>query len=284
MNRGPSGFGGPPFRGPSPGSFRGGRYYGGKRGGNGCGCGCFTLLAVIIIIGLLIAIFVLFSTDNAITKSTVNREPLPKNSVVETGYYTDELAWIQNPTKLTSGMKNFYKKTGVQPYLYITDTINDSHFPSDREAEAFANAVYSDLFADEAHFLLIFFEYNDNYRTWYLVGKQAKSVMDSEACDILLDYVDRYYYDNSLTDEEFFSLVFDKAGERIMKITRSPWIPALTTFIFLIIVVIAYAWWRKAKQQKKLEAEQTEAILKTPLETFGDSNLNDLENKYKGPE
>ena len=68
-----------------------------------------------------------------ITKSTIAREPLPKGSVNETDYYTDELGWIHNPSQLVIGLKNFYNKTGVQPHVYITDTVNGSHYPSGEE-------------------------------------------------------------------------------------------------------------------------------------------------------
>lgn len=219
-----------------------------------------------------------------VTKSTVEREALPRGSVVETGYYTDELDWIGNPTQLTAGMKNFYQKTGVQPYLYITDTINGSHSPTNADAEAFAQAKYNELFKDEAHVLLIFFEYIESeYHTWYQTGNQAKTVLDTEAMNILLDYVDRYYYE-SLTDEAFFSKSFDDAAVRIMEVTRSPWTTALTVIGILIIIVILFIWWTNMKKQKNAEAEQMERILKTPLETFGDKAFDDLTKKYDDPE
>ena len=45
--------------------------------------------------------------------------------------------------------------------------------------------------------------------------------------------------------------------------------------------LLLYSWWKKAKQQKNLEAEQTKKILETDLNTFEDNELKDLENKYK---
>lgn len=236
-------------------------------------------IAIFLVLVLVIAIIMFSSADNSVTKSTISREPLPKGSVVETGYYTDELNWIQNPTKLTVGMKNFYKETGVQPYLYITDTIAGSHSPTEDQVQDFAFALYDQLFEDEAHFLLIFFEHAGKYSTWYVAGTQAKSVIDSEAADIILDYIDRYYHYN-MTDEEFFSTAFDKAGKRIMTVTRSPWIPVLIITGILFILLIGFLWWRKAKEQKNREAEQTERMLNTPLETFGDTEVDDLTKKY----
>ena len=49
----------------------------------------------------------------------------------------------------------------------------------------------------------------------------------------------------------------------------------------VLLVALLYSWWKKAKQQKNLEAEQTKKILETDLNTFEDNELKDLENKYK---
>ena len=257
--------------------------WGTRMGGGGFGGGCLTLplalLLIVVFIAIASSIFTL-PNDSPITRSTVRREPLPPGSVVETGYYTDELGWIQNPTRLTAGMSNFYRETGVQPYLYITDTINGSHSPTEEEVQEFAFGLYDELFTDEAHFLLIFFEYQGDYSTWYVSGAQANSVMDTEAADILLDYIDRYYY-YDMTDDAFFSTAFNDAGKRIMTVTTSPWIPVLMVVVILMILLIAFLWWRNSKKQKNLEAQQTDQMLKTPLDTFGDDKVKDLADKYK---
>lgn len=261
------GFGGPPIR---------------NRGSSGCGC--ITLIIVFIL--LLIISAVIFSSlpsnsEGDITKSTVERVPLPAGSVNETNYYTDELGWIGNETKLTEGMRNFYKKTGVQPYLYITDTIYGSHFPTLDELEAFANNLYDELFTDEAHLLLVFFEYEGSYMTWYVTGTQAKAVIDREAGDILLDYLDRYYYDSSLSDEEYFSKAFSDSADRIMTVTRSPWIKVFFLLGIVVLVLILFFWWKKAKERKDLEDRRREEILKTPLDKFGSTEAEELMKKYK---
>ena len=255
-----------------------------RRGGSmGCGPGCLTSFIVCTILFILIIFLITYAaTESRVTKSTVERVPLPKGAVTETAYFTDELGWINNPSKLTAGMKNFYAKTGVQPHLYITDNINGSQSPTDAIAEEFAYELYDELFSDEAHLLLIFFENDNFYRTWYMAGRQAKSVIDSEAGEILLDFIDRYYYD-SLSDEEYFSKAFSEAGERIMKVTVSPWIGVFIVFGVLAIVLLLFVFWSKRKKQKNLEAEQTEKILSTPLETFG-GEAEALAGKYEDEE
>lgn len=253
---------------------------------SGLGCGTVLLIAAIVT-ALLVAVAYAFnggSIGSGITGSTVTRVPLPPGSVNETAYYTDMLDWIGNRTTLQSGLKHFYQKTGVQPYLYITDTVNGSHDPSQAELEEFANGLYDQLFTDEAHLLLVFFEYDGKYMDWYVCGTQAKTVIDTEAGDILLDYLDRYYYYKNLTDEEYFSSAFRDAADRIMTVTRSPWIPVLLVLGLVFLAIILLAWWLSAKNQKNLEARRTEEILKAPLEKFGNTEAEELAKKYQGDE
>lgn len=262
----------------SGGNYGGGFYGGGGSGGSGSGMFIIALIVIAIIV-----LFIVFSSGGSteITKSTVQRQALPANSVNETSYYTDELGWINNQTQLLTGLKYFYQKTGVQPYLYITDTINGSHSPSTSELDDFARNLYDQLFTDEAHLLLVFFEYNNAYMDRYVCGTQAKTVIDTEAADILLDYIDRYYYDNSITDEVFFSKAFSEAADRIMTVTRSPWIGVMKLFGFVLLILLLFTWWRHVKKQKNLEAQQTEEILNTPLEKFGDTEASELARKYE---
>jgi uncharacterized membrane protein len=286
-------FGGGPT-GPSLGNsrpsgvpFGGGRSFGGARSR---GCGCLTLIVVLIVIGIVIAAITTSHSGSVpnnsagtteITKSTVARKALPRGSVNETGYYTDQLGWIDNQTQLLPGLKHFYQKTGVQPYLYITDTINGSHSPTTSDLDEAAKSLYDKLFTDEAHVLLVFFEYDNSYMDRYVCGTQAKTVIDNEAANILLDYVDRYYYDSNLSEGAFFSKAFSDAADRIMEVTRSPWIIVFVILGVVVLMVILFAWWRRATNQKNLEAKQTEEMLKTPLEKFGDTEAEELTKKYE---
>jgi uncharacterized membrane protein len=300
------GFGGPP-RPPRPhvhvhhhgGGFGG---FGGFRrrpvvhlggGGGGCG-GCLgtSMFGVVIIIVLAIVLFSSFTrmasfpgegvSNSNVTVSTVEREPLPSGSVIETAYYTDEVNWIFDKDELQKGLRNFYKATGVQPHLYITDTINSSHYPSYEEGEAFAKQKYAEMFKDESHLLFVFFEYNESeYYMWYWLGELAETVLDVEATDILMDYMQIYYTDMSLGSEEYFSKAFNDAGERIMNVQKSPWPVVIIVLVAALVLFLLFIWWQKAQLQKKKEAEQTERILNTPLETFNGDDAEDLAKKYE---
>ena len=292
------GSGGGLFGGPGP-SFGGGwggppppHHYGGPRmyrRGPGCFGGmtmgtALILLAIIVVVCVFSSLPVSNGGTGDITRSTVAREPLPADAVTTTGYYTDNLGWIDSVTDLESGMKSFYQETGVQPYLYLTDTVNGNPSPSEGEMQEFAMQLYDELFTDEAHLLLVFQEYNSNgqYYAYWVAGKQAKTVCDQEAMDILLDYIDHYYY-SDYSESEFFSLAFEKAGARMMEVTPNPWVRIVMIVAVVLLAILAFVWWQKAKKQKNLEAEQTERILRTDLNDLAgeDPELTDLENKYK---
>ena len=208
---------------------------------NGCGIGCLIVILLVFALGIFSA--ALGGSSDSVTKSTVQREALPASAVTETAYYTDEAGWISNKNELTSGMKDFYKRTGVQPYLYILKDFNGSTTPSTTELQQFAEQEYDKLFTDEGHFLLVFCDTGSgSYNCGYAVGSQAKTIMDSEAVSVLADYLDRYYSSN-MEDEEFFSTAFQKTGERIMTVTKSQ-----TPTVIIVFVIAAAVVKRRARK------------------------------------
>ena len=105
------------------------------------------------------------------------------------------------------------------------------------------------------------------------------------SCDTCGNYVyddDYGYYlcEADLDEDEMFAQAFQKAGDRIMSVTRPAWMMPAIILGVVLLVALLYSWWKKAKQ-KNLEAEQTKKILETDLNTFEDNELKDLENKYK---
>ncbi len=266
---------------------------GGRWRQSGCGTSILSIIVVtIFFITLLSFIRAMGGSGNStshsgggsITASTVHREKLDGQYVDTTDYYEDHAGWIGSASKLEKGMKSFFHETGVQPYLYITETVNGNPYPSDAEMEEFAGGLYDELFTDEGHLLVVFQEYNSdgNYFCWCVAGKQAKTVFDNEARDIFCDYIDRYYY-SDLSEEEFFSQAFEKTGERMMTVTRSPLATMSIVIGVVLLVVILFLWWKKIKEQKNKEAEHAQTILNTPIEEIGedDPELKDLEDKYK---
>lgn len=290
--------------------YSGGKYYGGSapsggshggsggnRGGGCFGCGGIGFGAVLVAIAVFILIAIIATaaqscssgsvSSGEITTSTVEREKLASYLVTETGYYTDTTgSFISSTSDLTAGLRSFYAATGVQPYVYITDNISGDYAPEVEALGEYADVLYAELFTDEGHLLLLLcidVQGASDYASYYiLTGTSAATVIDGEARDILADYLNAYYDDLSLSNEEFISNAFRDAGERIMHVERSAWPYVLIVLGIIIILIVLFVWWKKHKEQKNREAEQTERILNTPIQKFGDAEAEELAKKY-GP-
>lgn len=143
------------------------------------------------------------------------RVPLGPSQSSETAWYRDDDGtWIDSPSTMESGLKDFYRRTGVRPYVHILP--NGSAEGTDALARL-AQDEYDELFDDEGHFLLVFCDDGDgSFDCGYAAGSDAATVMDDEAVGILADKLDRWYQDYSITEEEIFSNAFRETGELIM--------------------------------------------------------------------
>lgn len=240
---------------------------------NSDGRGCLNTVLIIVMVMSIVA--VLFTAMSAAGDKSIERTPLGSGAVIETDYYTDELGWVDGGVE--SGLKYFYKKTGVQPHVYITDNIGSG---SDSEIVEFAETKYEELFEDSAHLLLVFYEKNGYYRTYCLTGAVAEEVMDADARNILLNTLDENYYDSSLDDNEFFGNSFKEAADKIMKKPDSV-IEAIAVPAVIFAVSLTAFLVMKKEEKKKREKKELEEMLNTPLETFGDTAAEELAKKYE---
>ncbi|MEC4272149.1 hypothetical protein VJ923_03115 [Adlercreutzia sp. R25] len=250
----------------------------GKAPGSGCGTVFIIVAAFFLVVLLVVALGSGGCSASSVPASTVDREPLPAGSVNLTGYYTDaDGDWIHNPAILEKGMRHFYEETGIQPYVYI---LPNGQTTSYEQLQKIADEQYDKLFTDEAHLLVVFCDTgNGRFNAAYTLGNLGGSVMDEEAFQILMANF-RLAYDNASTDEGVFADAFSDTADRIMTVTPSPVVPLAICGTVLIVAAIAFVVVRNRRLAQQREAERMEQILNTPLETFGDSSLADLEKKY----
>ncbi len=255
---------------------------GAPSGARGPGCGM--VLLIILIFFFLMIVFGSVTGNSStssydITPSTQEREKLPASAVTLTDYYKDaDGDWIHNRYTLEKGLKSFYEETGVQPYVYI---LPNGTTESNDELESFAGEQYDKLFNDDGHFLLVFCDNgHGGYNCGYWVGSQASTVMDSEAIEILSNYLSYYYSDMDISEEEIFSLAFQKTGSRIMTVTKSDMPKVWVALLLVIALVIVYHIIKKRKEAAAEQAQHTEQILNTPLQTYADQAVEDLAGKY----
>jgi uncharacterized membrane protein len=262
------GTGGRPFiflGGAGGGRPLGGRYGAGGRGPGGCSSGFLAVLVFVLFI-IAVVFIINYSSVDAVPASTYQREPLAKGIAQETAYLKDEVGWIGNVSGVERAMRYFYDRTGVFPYLWITDSVDGKTVLADEEAEAALNALYDAEIADEGHIVILFLEpYPTEFELYYIVGNAARAVLDQEAADILMHYFERYYY-SDYDDNTYFTKVFTDAADRIMAKTvpigRILLFAAAGLIALIVICLFIVTMVKRTNERKRLNAE----ILNTPID------------------
>ena len=229
-----------------------------------------------------LAFFMIASDDSDVT-STINREKIENPIPYDNNCIKDELGYVENTSKLSKNLKNFYNKTGIQPYIYLKSY--DETLTSDSQKDNYAQNWYEQNIDNEDTFLFVYYEDQDPNEIGYMAyvnGKQVTSVMDSEAVNIFWNYIDRYWTDNSLSTVEVFTKTFNSTANTIMeKSTTSNDIIKIICIIVGIVIVIGgiiYILRMKFKRDKE-KAKETVEILKTPLD-----KSDELRDKYLNEE
>ena len=68
-----------------------------------------------------------------------------------------------------------------------------------------------------------------------------------------------------------------------MNRTTSPVVYVAVCAAVVIVAGLVYFGVKNYRASKEREAKRMEEVLNTPLETFGDQDLEDLEKKYQDP-
>ena len=245
--------------------------------------GLGTLIACLIVFAVVIFSFFMIASDDSDVTSTINREKIENPIPYDNNCIKDELGYVENTSKLSKNLKNFYNKTGIQPYIYLKSY--DETLTSDSQKDNYAQNWYAQNIDNEDTFLFVYYEDQDPNEIGYMAyvnGKQVTSVMDSEAVNIFWNYIDRYWTDNSLSTVEVFTKTFNSTANTIMeKSTTSNDIIKIICIIVGIVIVIGgiiYILRMKFKRDKE-KAKETVEILKTPLD-----KSDELRDKYLNEE
>ena len=245
--------------------------------------GLGTLIACLIVFAVVIFSFFMIASDDSDVTSTINREKIENPIPYDNNCIKDELGYVENTSNLSKNLKNFYNKTGIQPYIYLKSY--DETLTSDSQKDNYAQNWYEQNIDNEDTFLFVYYEDQDPNEIGYMAyvnGKQVTSVMDSEAVNIFWNYIDRYWTDDSLSTVEVFTKTFNSTANTIMeKSTTSNDIIKIICIIVGIIIVIGgiiYILRKKFKRDKE-KAKETVEILKTPLD-----KSDELRDKYLNEE
>lgn len=189
--------------------------------------------------------------NTEVTVSRTEREKVTGTSTYK-DWYEDELNFIGHAADLTDGLKHFYSRTGIQPYVMLLNY--DPSFWSggkwnENAGEKYLAQVYEDTFSDNGHMILAYFACEDDTEdmdgTFYLYyGSAAYSVMDAEAETIFWSYFDMNYNDLDLSIPEFIGETFEETADNIMHAgnsEKSGLLKMVAIFSVVCIAVIAIA-------------------------------------------
>lgn len=251
------------------------RHYYGGGGGTVIGGILGSIILIIVLIAFISLLWIALSANTGsrsagVSKSTVNREKIMPPQAFDRDCVLDGLGWLYSAAETKKGMEQFYKMTGVQPYLYISDNVNGSKHPGSMELEQFSDEIYDELAqGNESCILLMFFEwYDSDVTTYYTAGRAAQAVMDDEACDILCDYAESLYT-SDLDDDGYFSEIWKRTGSRIMEVTptMASRIPMILCAVLALAAIIGGVTALKLKYKREKErAAETERIMNTPID------------------
>ncbi len=204
---------------------------------------------VLVIIAALLMLLIFFSQlfagggkgTGVVSGSTVKRDKIIGGQIEGKQLYLDQLGWIKDKAKLEQGLKTFYEKTGVVPFLILENT---------KKGEDNL-VVYNETDIDEYQVMVVFSYDEPDYIVSVYPGVKAADIMDEEGCQILRDYIDSYYYNDSMSDEEVFSDAFADAADSMMTYEEENQNPKLIEIILTIIaIVLALTVYSKAKSRK----------------------------------
>ncbi len=261
-----------------------------KKKASGCmSYGCLIVLIFYMVITVFSLMIGYSSNDNS--GNSIERIPL-SGQVHKTDWFQDNIGWVSNKSVLIQGLEEFYKKTGVQPFVlfvpYDETFWNEDGSINGNAADQYLESFYEDNFTDEAHFIFSYFaiekddlsEMEGEFR--YLNGYSADTIMDSEAIKIFWGYFKTNYNDLSLTMEAMIANTFVSTSQFIMSEPKEP--PNLIGSLILILILFTLiVIVTKIIKRRKEKEEYTKEILSMPLETFGkeEDDTSELEKKYE---
>ena len=225
--RGPGGWG-PRWGGPRR-RWRGPIFPGGGFGGPG---GCSTvILLVIIILAVISCVAPDWGSSRQDIDVTVSRTERTAVTGTKTysNWYLDELGFIDHDTDLIDGLKYFYSKTGIQPYVMLLDydeSLWDGGNWNEDAAEQYLAQVYEDTFSDNGHLIFAYFACENDTEDmdgmfYFYYGSAAYSIMDDEAETIFWSYFDMNYNNLDLSIAEFIGQTFEETADNIMHVGTS---------------------------------------------------------------
>lgn len=243
------------------------------------------------LIGVAVIVFIISLFVAAGSDPDSNRRAYvkPNVSYSDSGYlYTD--SFFSNKREVEDQLEELEDKLGYPVFLYAVDESNIT----ESEAKYFLDKFYDKTFRDEAHLVIAYF--NDiDYWEW-VYGYNLNPYVNNDMVNDIIDCI-YVYWDTDYSNEECFTHGFDRYAntylvtkEELEKSASSHerWANVFRTIagafaVCGVLVYIAGIWiniHEEKKEREERKQRQMEEFLSKPLETFGNSEIEGLKDKY----
>lgn len=182
----------------------------------------------ILLVGILLSAIVYKSNLDGITRSTVHREKLKTKEKFDKDCVETDTEYLSDVQHTAETLKAFYKETGVQPYVLV---VGKQGFGVESATETWLKE--HKLGSNDM--LLVYERIEAKKGISYIkVGSNASKVMDTQAQEILIDYLEYYVNEIPALDASITKAFYDTSED----IMGKPDIPVYVAPLFIMIVVI----------------------------------------------
>ena len=176
----------------------------------------------------IVSVFALILSLSVNSFALEKREKIESSEKFISECVTDEPGWLASEEETGEGLEDFYELTGVQPWLLLMD-YDESIISEDDRVDFTENYYLDNFLVDDREDVYLFVCFNDadgamSYTCSY-AGDEAEKVMDDEATDILIDYIDTLWVEPISTDE-LFCRAFTLTAESLMSGKPAEYVPA----------------------------------------------------------
>jgi len=230
-------------------------------------------LFLIALILLIVGVFLMVSSKPKAF------EKINLKGTVDVGYTYDE-GFTEGSGQTEAACNEFYSNTGIPLFFYTVREYDGVVSTCD----SYTIDLYDDLFKDENHVLIAYYD-NVNWWSW-AIGDQVESAMPESEVNKLLDEIDYYWDDYTLSNDAVLAKGILNYQDELLKVkSGGNGFATVMSLVSLVLLVIAiYQYINYGADVKKYEEEakklERDLILSKPLETFGNQEMEDLKGKY----
>lgn len=184
------------------------------------------ILVSILVVGIITAILVYIGVSEGITRSTVKREKLKNKSEFNMNCVATDTGYLEDVHHTAQTLQPFFEETGVQPNVLVVGV-------SDKKVGSIASSYFKERKLGTNDMLVVYERLESKKGVCYIeTGSNASKVIDEQAKDIYMDYLESYVSKLPSLDACITKAFYD-TSEKIM---GKPDVPA---YVYPLVVICA---------------------------------------------